>query len=49
MKPEKVFEGFEHNPYEAEARERWGDEQVDANNERMPAPLRGNQPVLDPD
>jgi hypothetical protein len=30
MKPEKVFEGFEHNPYEAEARERWGDEAVDA-------------------
>ncbi|MFI5712502.1 TipAS antibiotic-recognition domain-containing protein [Kribbella sp. NPDC051620] len=35
MKPEKVFEGFEHNPYEAEARERWGDEAVDASYERM--------------
>jgi DNA-binding transcriptional MerR regulator len=35
MKPEKVFEGFEHNPYEAEARERWGDEKVDAGYERM--------------
>lgn len=35
MKPEKVFEGFEHNPYEAEARERWGDNQVDASYERM--------------
>jgi DNA-binding transcriptional MerR regulator len=35
MKPEKVFEGFEHNPYEAEARERWGDERVDASYERM--------------
>ncbi|GAA3548370.1 MerR family transcriptional regulator [Kribbella ginsengisoli] len=35
MKPEKVFEGFEHNPYEAEARERWGDAQVDASYERM--------------
>jgi DNA-binding transcriptional MerR regulator len=35
MTPEKVFEGFEHNPYEAEARERWGDEAVDAGYERM--------------
>jgi DNA-binding transcriptional MerR regulator len=35
MSPEKVFEGFEHNPYEAEARERWGDEAVDASYERM--------------
>jgi DNA-binding transcriptional MerR regulator len=35
MTPDKVFEGFEHNPYEAEARERWGDEAVDASNERM--------------
>jgi DNA-binding transcriptional MerR regulator len=35
MKPEKVFEGFEHNPYEAEARERWGDEAVDASYRRM--------------
>ncbi|CAN5626901.1 MerR family transcriptional regulator [soil metagenome] len=30
-----MFEGFEHNPYEAEARERWGDEAVDASYERM--------------
>jgi DNA-binding transcriptional MerR regulator len=35
MKPDKVFEGFEHNPYEAEARERWGDERVDASYQRM--------------
>jgi DNA-binding transcriptional MerR regulator len=35
MSPEKVFEGFEHNPYEAEARERWGHEAVDASYERM--------------
>jgi DNA-binding transcriptional MerR regulator len=35
MTPDKVFEGFEHNPYEAEARERWGDEAVDASYERM--------------
>lgn len=35
MSPEKVFEGFEHNPYEAEARERWGDEAVDASKQRL--------------
>lgn len=29
MSAEKMFDGFEHNPYEAEARERWGDEAVD--------------------
>lgn len=29
MTAEKMFDGFEHNPYEAEARERWGDEAVD--------------------
>jgi len=29
MAPEKIFEGFEHNPYEAEARQQWGDEAVD--------------------
>ena len=35
MSAEKLFEGFEHNPYEAEARERWGDEAVDASKERI--------------
>jgi DNA-binding transcriptional MerR regulator len=35
MAAEKMFEGFEHNPYEAEARERWGDEAVDASYRRM--------------
>ena len=35
MAPDKVFEGFEHNPYEAEARERWGDEAVDAGYRKM--------------
>jgi len=29
MAAEKIFEGFEHAPYESEARERWGDEAVD--------------------
>ena len=35
MSAEKLFEGFDHNPYEAEARERWGDEAVDASYERI--------------
>lgn len=35
MPASELFEGFEHNPYEAEARERWGDEAVDASYERM--------------
>jgi MerR family transcriptional regulator, thiopeptide resistance regulator len=35
MAAEKIFEGFGHNPYEAEARERWGDEVVDASKRRM--------------
>jgi len=35
MSTETMFEGFEHNPYEAEARQRWGDEAVDASYERM--------------
>lgn len=29
MAADTMFEGFEHNPYEAEARERWGDRAVD--------------------
>jgi DNA-binding transcriptional MerR regulator len=35
MTAEQMFEGFQHNPYEAEARERWGDEAVDASYQRM--------------
>lgn len=35
MEPKKVFAGFEKNPYEAEARERWGDDVVDAGYQRM--------------
>jgi DNA-binding transcriptional MerR regulator len=35
MTAEKMFEGFEHDPYEAEARQRWGDEAVDASYERI--------------
>ncbi len=35
MAAETMFEGFEHNPYEAEARERYGDEAVDESCARM--------------
>ena len=35
MAAETMFEGFEHNPYQAEARRLWGDEAVDASYERM--------------
>ena len=35
MTAEQMFDGFEHDPYEAEARERWGDEAVDASYERI--------------
>lgn len=35
MAADKIFEGFEHNPYEAEARQRWGDAAVDAAYQRM--------------
>lgn len=35
MSGQSLFEGFARNPYEAEARERWGDEAVDASKERI--------------
>ncbi len=35
MAPESMFEGFDHNPYEAEARERWGDAAVDESYARL--------------
>jgi MerR family transcriptional regulator, thiopeptide resistance regulator len=35
MSAEQMFSGFGHNPYEAEARERWGDEAVDASYRRI--------------
>jgi DNA-binding transcriptional MerR regulator len=37
MTAEAMFEGFRHNPYEAEARERWGDDVVDESNRRTAA------------
>ncbi len=35
MPAEQMFTGFEHNPYEQEARQRWGDEAVDESNRRV--------------
>jgi DNA-binding transcriptional MerR regulator len=35
MNGEAMFTGFEHDPYEAEARQQFGDEAVDAANERV--------------
>ena len=35
MTAEQMFDGFEHDPHEAEARERWGDEAVHASYERI--------------
>lgn len=35
MSAEQMFSGFGHNPYEAEARERWGDDAVDASYQRI--------------
>jgi DNA-binding transcriptional MerR regulator len=35
MPAEELFAGFEHNPYEGEARERWGDDAVDGAARRM--------------
>lgn len=32
MSTEDIFDGFDHNPYESEARERWGDDAVDRSN-----------------
>ena len=31
----ELFDGFSHDPYEAEARQRWGDAAVDASRERI--------------
>ena len=35
MSPQELFAGFEHNPYETEAVERWGAEVVDGSKERV--------------
>ena len=35
MAPEEMFDGLIHNPYEQEAREKWGDEAVDTSYQRL--------------
>lgn len=35
MTPHEMFDGLIHNPYEDEARATWGDDAVDASNERL--------------
>jgi len=35
MDTKTMFDGFEHNPYEEEARQRWGNDVVDASKQRM--------------
>lgn len=35
MAPEEIFDGLIHNPYEEEAREKWGNEAVDASYARV--------------
>lgn len=35
MSPQELFEGFAANPYEKEARQRWGDEAVDSSKEKL--------------
>ena len=37
MDPEQAFNGFEANPYEAEARTRWGNRAVEDGNKRLRA------------
>ena len=35
MTTEQTFDHYQHNPYEAEARQRWGDDAVDGANARI--------------
>lgn len=35
MTPEEIFEGIRNDPYESEARERWGDKALDDSRERL--------------
>ena len=37
MDAQKMFRGFEENPYEDEARQRWGDARVDSSKEKLAA------------
>ena len=48
MEPQEMFNGFGKNPYEDEARERWGDDAVDRANARLAAlPPRGREAMME--
>jgi len=48
MTNEEKFAGFDfsHNPYEQEARERWGDEAVDRSNKKLAEMTKGEQQAV---
>lgn len=46
MTAEDMFSGFEHNPYEEEARERWGDQAVDASNAKLESLSKDQQQAM---
>lgn len=48
MTNKEKFEGFDfsHNPYEQEARERWGDKAVDESNARLSSMSKGQQQAM---
>lgn len=46
MSPDEIFDGLIDNPYEAEARERWGDAVVDAANQRVRRLTREDRELL---
>lgn len=46
MAPEEIFDGLIHNPYEAEARQTWGEEAVDASYEKLRALSQENRELL---
>lgn len=46
MTAEDMFTGFEHNPYEAEARQRWGDQAVDASNAKLESLSKDQQQAM---
>jgi hypothetical protein len=43
MAAEEMFTGFDHNPYEQEARQRWGDQAVDESTRRIRSLSREEQ------
>ncbi|MGY0693464.1 MerR family transcriptional regulator [Virgibacillus sp. FSP13] len=51
MSAKEKFEGFDfsHNPYEQEARDRWGDKAVDESNAKVDNMSKGEQKALEDD